>query len=236
MLKASTRPARACASATASNIVYVNADNVLVNLIVGIRYRKKRLLCAFSAPTFIIALEKFNSVMKTRLVPTLAAAGVLLASSALVTEARAQAVTPNPLLPVAGTREIELRGQFIFDPSESQSVHLGYGPFLNPNVQIGGSVDYAHSNGGSSIYGGGLFVNYHFPSASPLLPFIGLNLGYSDGNKGIEGSFAYGVQGGAKYFLTQNVAVTGTLLYRDFSKNGFQNDLNFNFGLAVYLR
>ena len=58
------------------------------------------------------------------------------------TAGRAQAPI-NPLLPVQGTREIELRGNFVFEPDDLYDVTAGYGPFLNPNFQVKGVLSFA---------------------------------------------------------------------------------------------
>ncbi len=143
----------------------------------------------------------------------------------------------NPLLPVQGTREIELRGAFQFEPENSFFVHLGYGPFLSPKLQIGGSLDYNRADDFDSTELG-LFANYHFPSASATLPFVGAFLGFRTGDG--DDSTSYGLQAGVKHFLNSSVALTGALVYRQYedsiTEGGDDNSFGINFGLAVYLR
>ncbi len=161
----------------------------------------------------------------------------LVALLALGTAASGQAQgLINPLLPVRGTREIEFRGNFQFEPVDLFNVRLSYGPFLSERIQVGGSLDYAHSDDAdtSTI---GAFVNYHFPGTSATLPFVGAFLGFSTGDG--DESTSYGLQGGVKHFLNSSVAVTGALVYRQFADDtsaGEDNDVRLQFGLAVYLR
>ena len=149
----------------------------------------------------------------------------------LATAGRAQEPI-NPLLPTTGTREISFSGNLGFEPNNDFNLNIGYGPFLNPNLQVGGQVSFSDPDGGNSSYGLGAFANYHFPSASTLLPYVGVFLGYLDGD-GIDGDASYGVQAGVKYFLNSSVSVFGEFNYRD-SDDG--NASGLNFGLNVYLR
>jgi hypothetical protein len=173
----------------------------------------------------------------SRQLTALFAVSATTAALALVgSEARAQ--TPvNPILPTTGTREIFLNGNIIFNPDSAQDISIGYGPFLSPNIQVGGQVNYVNPAGSNSedFYDFSGFVNYHFPSASALLPFVGATLGYTDPGSG-DGSVVYGVQGGVKYFVNPNVSVNGTLLWRDFTKSNYDNDFRLTFGISAYLR
>ena len=141
----------------------------------------------------------------------------------------------NPLLPVKGTKEVELRGAFTFEPNDVFSVHASYGPFLDDaRIQVGGLVNYSHSNS-SDFYTLGVFANYHFPSASQLLPYVGVFVGLSDGD-GTDSTTSYGVQGGAKYFINSSVAFTGALVYRATDSDNSDDEFGLQFGLAIYLR
>lgn len=160
---------------------------------------------------------------------------VLAALLAVGLATAGQAQTPaNPLFPTTGTREIELRGNFIFEPDDAYDIMASYGPFLNPNVQVGGEFS-ASKVGSTDLYGLGAFANYHFATASPsqLLPFAGVFLGYTDGD-GVDGSVSYGLQGGAKYFLNSSVAFTAALVYRNLED--VDDSFGIKFGLAFYLR
>ncbi|MBC8104162.1 MAG: hypothetical protein H7Z41_16430 [Cytophagales bacterium] len=146
-----------------------------------------------------------------------------------------QAQTPvNPLLPTTGTREIGLSGTLNFEPSTDLALSVKYGRFQNQKLEFGGYGTILDPERGDSTYSVGAFADYHFPGASPLLPFIGLSAGYA--NTRNDGTFAYGVQGGVKYFVNSNVAATGQLVYRDYTQSGVGNEFRLELGLAVYLR
>ncbi|MES2461732.1 MAG: outer membrane beta-barrel protein [Armatimonadota bacterium] len=163
---------------------------------------------------------------------TFAAAAALVAGLATASQAQ----TPvNPLLPTTGTREIAFDGNIQFDPATNVNINGSYGPFLNPNLQVGGNFGYSKLEGSDSFYSIGGFANYHFPGTSAALPFVGVFLGVADGG-GSDSSFTYGVQGGVKYFLNPNVAATAALRFQDYSDDGADSSLGLNFGLAVYLR
>jgi opacity protein-like surface antigen len=162
---------------------------------------------------------------------TFAAAAALVAGLATASQAQ----TPvNPLLPTTGTREISLDGQIQIDPSSYYNLNVGYGPFLNPNLQVGGSVGFSDGDNIDSQYNLGVFANYHFPNSSALLPYVGISVGLAHSSG--DSTFAYGVQGGVKYFLNTNVAAKAELQYLDYSKSGLDHQLGINLGLAVYLR
>lgn len=162
---------------------------------------------------------------------TFAAAAALIAGLATA----GQAQTPvNPLLPTTGTREIALDGNIQFDPATNVNINGSYGPFLNPNLQVGGQFGYSKLEGSDSFYSLGAFANYHFPGSSAALPFVGLFVGLAD--PGDDTTVSYGVQGGVKYFLNPNVAATAALVFQDYTDNDFDSSLGINFGLAVYLR
>lgn len=138
----------------------------------------------------------------------------------------------NPLLPTTGTREISFSGLLGFEPARNFTLSLGYGPFLNPNLQIGAATTISDPEGGASAYSLGGFVNYHFPGASAALPYIGAFLGYTDGSQ-TDGDISYGLQAGVKYFLNSSVSAFGELQYRD---SDGPSTTGLVFGLNVYLR
>jgi predicted porin len=159
---------------------------------------------------------------------TFAAAAALVVGLA----SASQAQTPvNPLLPTTGTREIFLSGNIGFDPNFI-TLDVGYGPFINPNLQVGGTIGGSGGENSATQYRVGAFANYHFPGASAVLPYVGLSLGYEKTNGGNDGDTAFGVQGGIKYFLNPNVAARVEGRY-DFNDDG---NFGINLGLAVYLR
>ena len=140
----------------------------------------------------------------------------------------------NPLLPVKGTREISFRGNLNFEPEDDYNISASYGPFLDDGrLQVGG--EFSYSGGDNFDFTTiGAFVNYHFPGASPTLPFVGLFLGITTGEG--DDLTSYGAQAGVKHFLNSSVAFTAALEYRDFDDAAIDNQVGINFGLAIFLR
>ena len=166
----------------------------------------------------------------------IAAASLLVLG--LASFGHAQDDVVNPLLPTQGTREIAFGGNFMFEPTDSYNIFGSYGPFLNPQTQVGGTLGFAKAGSVSSI-SYGVFGNYHFPSASATLPYVGIFLGgqNTDVDNGKDtNSTAYGIHGGIKHFLNANVAVFGELQYRDTNTKNVDATVNLQFGLATYLR
>ena len=172
-----------------------------------------------------------NLLSKTALFATVA----IGLGSLFAAPAQAQTVL-NPLLPTQGTREISLDGRFQFDPVTDVNLNLGYGYFLNRNLEVGGRFSFSDTDGAPSSYGLVGFADYHFPSESALLPFVGVQVGFADPGGDNDTSFLYGVRGGVKYFLNQNVSVNGILEYNDTDSKNADSTFALNLGLSVYLR
>lgn len=167
---------------------------------------------------------------------TLAAVSVLgLTVFAAAKPASAQ--TPiNPILPVQGTKEISLSGFFQFDPDNNINLNVGYGYFFNRNLELGGIINYNNPAQGDDSYGFAAVLDYHFPTESALLPFAGVTAGYADAGGNSDSYFQYGIRGGVKYFLNQNVSVNGILQYSDTDQDNSESDFRLNLGLSIYLR
>jgi len=165
----------------------------------------------------------------------------------------------NPLLPVKGTKEVAFRGNITFEPDDDYDVSGRYGVFVDDGrLEVGGSlrlfktvnVNFNPTFTGldqlsrqtpgeptfsdDTAYEIGAFVNYHFPGASALLPYIGAFIGFSD--SGGDNSTSYGVEGGVKYFINSSVAFTAALVYRDHDDRDVDNDIFIDFGLSIFLR
>ncbi len=157
--------------------------------------------------------------------------------TALVSAKQASAQTPiNPILPVKGTKEISLSGFFQFDPDTNINLNVGYGYFFNRNLELGGEFNYSNPAKGNDSYGIGAVLDYHFPTASALLPFVGVNAGYADAGGNTDSYFRYGVRAGVKYFLNQNVSANAILQYSDTDQTKSESDFRLNLGLSIYLR
>ena len=161
----------------------------------------------------------------------LGAASVFAAT--LMTGAHAQQV--HPYLPNAGTSEVSVSASINFEPNHSYAVVGRYGYFFNRHFELGLDASYTKVKNGSSsdFWDAGVFGNFHFPTATPWLPYVGLFAG-SAGGSGLDNSFSWGAQGGAKYFFNPNVAAFGELRWRDLQKGDNQTGLFF--GLSIFFR
>lgn len=142
----------------------------------------------------------------------------------------------------AGTQEFGLSGRVGFQDEFDAAFILSYGYFFKDNWQVGfnadailreGSVD----NGNGDSLSVALFTEYHFETGTKWVPFVGASVGLgsisSTGTNG-DGISSEGVElsgvVGLKYFITQNIAISGGI---DFSWNSgdaldadFGSDIN----------
>jgi len=161
-----------------------------------------------------------------------------LGSAAALTVAlmgAAHAQQYHQFLPDKGTSEIDFAGSINFEPTESQAVFGRYGYFFNRNLQAGVDLSFARIENGNTAdtWDAGLFANWHFPTASQVLPYVGLFLGAAGGSD-IDSSTSWGAQGGAKYFFNPNVAGFAELRWRDLEKS--DDSLGIFVGLSVFFR
>lgn len=141
--------------------------------------------------------------------------------------------------PERGTAEVGLSVDAKLDSPSSFGIGIRYLPYLNRQVQLGGSLDYVNFKDGPDGGWLELRADYNFvPNATSefaykrTIPYAGAALGVSFGD--YDGS-SWGLQGGVKHFITNDVSVFGELRYRDFSK-GDNDDFRLLIGLSTFLR
>ncbi|HMP73344.1 MAG TPA: hypothetical protein PKE55_08805 [Kiritimatiellia bacterium] len=133
-------------------------------------------------------------------------------SALLLTSAVASAVMLGQ-----GTQALRLSG--FFDPDTVAGtrfdLEVGYGYFVVDYLEIGGSVGiYTDSIVDTYILRG--YTEYNFDTATPIVPFAGLALSLYNSDvkfadtKESSSAAAIKLYGGSKYFMTQNLAITGT--------------------------
>jgi hypothetical protein len=154
----------------------------------------------------------------------------------LATGAHAQQY--HPFLPTTGTSEVDFSAAIdLEDNNYLASARWGY--FFNRNFQLGLDAAYQRleadriEGGHVRAYELGLFGNFHFPTATQWLPYIGLFGGYFDA-KNADSSTSWGAQGGVKYFFNQNVAGFGEVRWRD--REDTDDSTNLVLGLAIFFR
>jgi hypothetical protein len=147
-------------------------------------------------------------------------------------QAQSTLTTPSSLLPYKGTKEISLNGDLSFNGNDDFQIGAGYGQFTDTHLEIGLEGQFFAAKHEKSDYSIGPFVNYHFPSGSALLPYVGIFGGYA--NAGGVDSASIGGQAGVKYFLNPGVAVYGQVQYDAVRRSTGQSDLVF--GISTYFR
>jgi hypothetical protein len=112
------------------------------------------------------------------------------------------------------TQELRLSG--LLDPDTAGGTlfraGVSYGYFVADNFQVGGSLRFSDDDQSTGV-GLGPFVEYNFDYGSQLIPFVGASLEYGHGEVGDVSSDAvvFGGNGGARFFLTENVAIGARL-------------------------
>jgi len=146
--------------------------------------------------------------------------------------------------PDKGTAEVGVAFSAVLhqsDGSTSQNLRLQYLPYLNRNVQVGGALDYQHASGLTTTsfeaIGNYNFMPKEATSVSRTVPYAGLAFGTShrnaDGDS--DNMTHWGMQGGVKQFISNDVSLFGELNYRKYNKGG-GNETVFLVGLNTYLR
>jgi len=171
---------------------------------------------------------KFPVPPAVRRSPVLSVAVLVLLISSV---ANASTVTPT-----TGTQEIGLTGSFGVDPSDTDNYSFLYGRFLNRNVEIAGSVS-GLKLGGTTFRTFGIQPRFYLPNGSPFLPFVGYDHEEGRTTSTFGGSATHKqdyMQAGGDYFLTPNVALTGTFRYR-FPLESFSGTIDFLLGLSTFI-
>jgi hypothetical protein len=177
----------------------------------------------------------------------LVAAGVLtLVSAASFAQVGSRPQIYSEMVPAdKGTAEIGISVNAVLDQSgggKSQAINLRYLPYLNRNVQAGAGLNYSHFSGGNTFTSVEGVVLYNFmstdaASVTRTVPYAGASIGTShvsgDGNS--DNVFSWGLQGGAKHFISNDVSLFGEINYRKYNQgNGSKTVLLI--GLNTYLR
>jgi hypothetical protein len=110
--------------------------------------------------------------------------------------------------------------------TKSYSVFGRYGHFFNFSFELGLDASWTRVEDGNSadFWDAGVFGNFHFPTSTPWLPYVGLFAGYADGTN-VDSSGSWGAQAGAKYFFNPNVAGFMELRWRDLQHGDNQTGL-----------
>ncbi|WP_442908963.1 hypothetical protein [Halopseudomonas sp.] len=141
--------------------------------------------------------------------------------------------------PSTGDNEITLSGAGASDndfDNNNISFQGSWGEYLSDSSLWGlrQSVGVSDSEGESTNFSGStrVFYDYHFGSG-PAKPFIGASIGgiYGDG---VDDSFMAGPEVGLKYWVKDDVFITGMMEYQFLFKNGDGASDNYDDGAIFY--
>ena len=137
-----------------------------------------------------------------------------------------------------GTQEIGLSDDFETATSGISLIEGTYGYFVNPSVELAGTLESATFLGETSA-GWTASPTYNVRISHYLVPFAGFLVG---GDKG-EGFYSAdtGERFGVRYFVNENVALTATYQYtHDYNSNGFSSSRydsgNILLGVSTFLQ
>lgn len=131
-----------------------------------------------------------------------------------------------------GVQELGLSGLIDFDTPDDTlvDIEVSYGYFVADYLEVGGKAGITDDER-STFWGFGGFVEYNFETNTPLIPYVGASLGWAGGEVQIDpendennSALLFGLEGGAKYFLTETVALTGGLAFDVASDDVFPSD------------
>lgn len=174
--------------------------------------------------------------MKTKLL-SIICSSLLLAVSSTQATAVAQ-----------GAEEIRVNGGIELNTEVGTKVtlELGYGVFVADYFEAGVIGGYRDDDIVTDFFGG-LFAEYNFETGTELVPFAGgqLSLHHADIDlivvEDAVTAVVFGIYAGAKYFLTESVAVSGRLLLEAATDDVFidegeptDNNLTVDLGLNFF--
>jgi len=163
----------------------------------------------------------------------------LIATGCLLTGALviASAQSVNPIAPKKGAYALDFMASYSKPQDADATTSFSINPlfFVTDNIAIGVPITWQHQSGfdQSTIGAEGRF---YFASMgnSQLKPFVGASyaVGHTTGDPSIT---TWGLEGGAHYFVANNVAVTGTVNWAQNRQAGVnENGFSINFGFTIF--
>jgi hypothetical protein len=150
-----------------------------------------------------------------------------------------------PLATVAADRGVnEVAGMASYTDvglASTTNINLGYGRYLTPQHEVGGSIGYTKTDvddlgsvDGTTL---GAFYQFNFDSGEMMVPFIGVDLAYISGDLGDVYDFGYGATAGLKLYPYEHAGIVIGVSYQrlqgaeDFIDD--EDGFNVNVGLSL---
>ena len=156
------------------------------------------------------------------------------------------ASTSSAVMLSEGTRELVVIG--LFDPDtefDSQlDIGIAYGQFVQDLVELGVGATLS-DNDVLETWSVFAFAEYNWDMGTELVPYVGVTISYAnaeidfgDGFDADDDAFGVGGSLGVKYFISENIAISGALNYEWASEDIFfeddgVEDTNFDVDLAM---
>jgi len=155
--------------------------------------------------------------------------GVLIAAGALATPIQQD------------TLELRLGGNIDFDNPNGKFDFLfdtGLGYFVLDDIEAGGLVTWGY-DGSQFGYGVGAFSEFNLDLDNIMMPYLGLKIQYFFGDFYVSNFINVEFTGGAKFFLSEEVAIYSELYYDLASEDAYINDdeaKNYDVGIKMGVR
>ena len=139
------------------------------------------------------------------------------------------------------TLELRLGGNMDFDNPNGKFDFLfdtGLGYFVLDDIEAGGLITWGYS-GSEFGYGVGGFTEFNLDLDTFMMPYVGLKLQYFFGDFYIKNFINVEFTGGAKFFLSETVAIYTELYYDLASESAYINGSeakNYDVGLKMGVR
>lgn len=132
-----------------------------------------------------------------------------------------------------GVQELTLNGNLNWADDTRYSMNVSYGQFVTSNWLIGGLIGINGVNSDTD-YTVGAFAEYNFLTGTKWVPFVRGTAAYTRLDEDNEDSGTLRLDGGVKYFLRSNLAISGSVGGGWNTGGDEEFEKQVNFGLNFY--
>jgi hypothetical protein len=152
--------------------------------------------------------EEYKYMLKVKV---LSLAAALL--STLAVNAQPAAQDWEVTLGGGGQFQSDFKGSSRSGPGGSLGAQLGLGYYLNDNMEVAVRQALNYVSNGTWAGATRAAIDYNF-LMDKFVPFVGAELGYAYGNKGINDSWGFGPEAGVKYYIQSKAFIFGMAEYQ----------------------